>query len=161
MKKQSDGFVLLEVMTVLMIVLLLISTLYGMSGARYRKATERIQEDEAYYTALAAVRLMAREVMEYTENGNDVFYELTDEDGMERQTTELLFEPDDEGGETVVIPVTVWSIWENETLVLTAEAERGKKTCRVKFKIHLEIMDEEMSWIPMGYEVERWRGKNR
>lgn len=155
MKKQSGGFVLLEVMTVLMIVLLLVSVLYRMSGTKYRKAMERVQKDEAYYTALAAVRLMAREVMEHESGENGVSKELTCETGMKRQVTELLFEPDEEDGDVVAMPVTVWSKWKNETLILAAEAECGKKTCQVKLKLRMETLDDEECWIPLGYEVDR------
>lgn len=155
MKKNSGGFVLLEVMTVMMVVLVFISALYGMSGAKYRRTLERVQEDEAYYTALAAVRLMAHEVVEYAEDENSVACELTAETGMKRQMTELLFEPDDEEEDTVAMPVKVWSKWEKETLILSAEAESGKKTCRVKLKLCLETLDDERHWIPIEYEVER------
>lgn len=155
MKKNSGGFVLLEVMTVMMIVLVLASALYGLAGAEYRRTMRQVQEDEAYYTALAAVRLMAQEVTEHTEDENGAVCELTCENGMKRRKTELLFEPEDGEWNESSRPVTIWSKWDHETLVLAAEAETGKRTCLVKLKLRLEELEEEIRWVPIAYEVER------
>lgn len=155
MKKNSGGFVLLEVMTVMMIVLVLASALYGLAGAEYRRTMSQVQEDEAYYTALAAVRLMAQEVTEHTEDENGTVCELTCENGMKRRKMELLFEPEDGEWNEYSKPVTIWSKWDHGMLVLAAEAETGKRTCLVKLKLRLEELEEEIRWVPIAYEVER------
>lgn len=155
MKKNSGGFVLLEVMTVMMIVLVLASALYGLAGAEYRRIMGQVQEDEAYYTALAAVRLMAQEIKEHTEDENGAVCELICENGMKRRKTELLFEPEDGEWNEYSKPVTIWSEWDHGTLVLAAEAETGKRTCLVKLKLRLKELEEKICWVPIAYEVER------
>ena len=81
-RKREDGFVMLEVMAILMIVLLLVSTLYGIAGMRYRRALAKIQEEEAYYTAIAAVRMMAKEVVEEDADERSISCMLTKGSGI-------------------------------------------------------------------------------
>ena len=66
MKRKIDnsGFAMVEAMVVVMMFTLLASTLYGIAGMRHKMAIRRIQEDEAYYAAVSAVRLMAAELAE-------------------------------------------------------------------------------------------------
>ena len=121
-RKNTDGFVMLEVMTVMMIVLLLVSTLYGIAGMKHRRALVKMQEEEAYYAAIAAVRMMAKEVIEEEPEEGTASYMLTKGSGMHKKTASIEFATESEG-ELIRIPVTVWSERQGEELILGAEDE--------------------------------------
>ena len=171
-RKREDGFVMLEVMAILMIVLLLVSTLYGIAGMRYRRALAKIQEEEAYYTAIAAVRMMAKEVVEEDADEGSISCMLTKGSGMRKKNTFIEFESDIDG-EIVEIPVTVWSERNGEELILGAESGTGtaSRTIRMQLKKEVEIQELPsenpwteatpsnpviqtiIRWVPVSYQI--------
>lgn len=169
-KKNLDhhGFAMVEAMVVVMIFMILASTLYGISGIKHQMTIRRVQEDEAYYAALTAVRLMAEEI----NNGQcgDMI-----SNGMESFETEISFIPDDADKEAVSVPVEICTERSGEDLLLTAKARDGKKEKRVTLLLHLDsgtgqavihetadkIADATMSdayedrwWVPVHYKIE-------
>ena len=171
-RKREDGFVMLEVMAILMIVLLLVSTLYGIAGMRHRRALAKIQGEEAYYASIAAVRMMAKEVVEEGGEEGTVSYMLTKGNGMRKKAVSIEFESD-AGEEIIEIPVTVWSERNGEELILGAESGTGTAsrivTMRLKREVEiLEIPAEEpwtettpsnpvirtiIRWVPVDYQI--------
>lgn len=164
-RKNTDGFVMLEVMTVMMIVLLLVSTLYGIAGMKHRRALVKMQEEEAYYAAIAAVRMMAKEVIEEEPEEGTASYMLTKGSGMHKKTASIEFATESEG-ELIRIPVTVWSERQGEELILGAESgkEPVSRTVTLRLVKEIEVLDlpEENTWIEatasnsVNRTVSRW-----
>lgn len=160
-KNKNHGFAMLEVMVTLMIGLMLISTFYLLIRMEYLQVLAGIQEKEAYYAAVSAVRMMEEAVMygEYEEGS--AAYALTYGDGMEKYETRILFESDEEDdGRNVEIPVEIWSEREENELLLSARATRGGKIKVVslrmvkiieKFEDNVENYEETELWIPIEY----------
>ena len=46
-KQENRGFAMLEVMVIMMLVMMMISVIYMLSGMEYRKVYGRVQEEEA------------------------------------------------------------------------------------------------------------------
>lgn len=158
----NKGFVMLEVMVVLMIVLLLVSILFASAGVRSRRARKNAAEEEAYYAAVAALKLMAGEVMEGDfESGTPASIISR---GMAKRKTNIVFEPED-GSAEVEIPVTVWSVRDETGLILYAECtvDGQKKVVSFSFERQSIAVAAEVAtassasqtvWIPVGYELE-------
>lgn len=111
---KRSGFALLEVMAAVMIFMTVASVLLTSASAMHRRAIRKIEKDEAYDTALAAVRLMAYSPAEILTSGN----------GMAKRETELRITPED-GSEPFSVPVIVWSEWDGTELTLYAESVIG------------------------------------
>ena len=164
-RKNEDGFVMLEVLAVLMIVLLLISTLYGTVGMGYRRTLAKIDGEEAYYAALTAVRLMAREVVKTEAEEGTASCALTQGSGMNKKTTVIEFESD-EDGETIEVPVIVWSDCKGDELILGAESGTGaaSRTVTMRLKKEVEVLElsgedqeiEATASNPVKVTVSRW-----
>lgn len=143
MKRKMDnrGFAMVEAMVVVMMFALLASTLYGIAGMRHKMAIRRIQEDEAYYAAVSAVRLMAAELAEG--GAEEEFC-----DGMEPFYTEITFVPDDIETDEVSIPVEIWADRSGDELLLTAKVKYGSIEKQATLLLRLEevvaeIIEEE------------------
>ena len=173
MKKNLDnhGFAMVEAMVVVMIFLLLASTLYGLAGMKHRMAIWRVQEDEAYYAAVSAVRLMAEEL-------EDKEYKAKISNGIEPFGTEITFVPDDPDIEAVSVPVEVWVERSGNELLLGAKAEYGTREKKVTLLLRLaeseiEVVEDAENvietetatvsnayseyvyeWVPVHYQVE-------
>lgn len=116
--RRDDGFVMIQVMVLIMVILLFLTSLFSASSFRHRIALMRIQKEEARCAAEAALKLMENEIA----NGNTEWIES----GLKKTETTLEFESED--GETRVwIPVVIWAEYEDEELYLFAEAEIGMK----------------------------------
>lgn len=161
--KNEHGFVLLEVMTVMMIILLLTSALYGIVGMEHRRSIRKVREEEAYYAAMAAVRMMGKEVAKGEAEEGAASDVLTE--GMGKRTAFLVFDSET-GGEKTELPVTVWSERDGENLILAAEAGEANGTTIVTLRLLKEVdvleLPMEHQWIeatpsePVKEEVIRW-----
>lgn len=171
MKKKSDnhGFVMVEAMVIVMIFTLLASTLYSLAEMKHRMAIRRVQEDEAYYAAVCAVRLLAEEL-------GDGEYEERISNGIELLGTEITFVPDDSDGEMVSVPVEVWTERSGDELLLGAKAEYGTREKKVTLLLcltesEIRILEDTenrvgiatvsdayskcvYNWVPVHYQVE-------
>jgi len=114
----NDGFVMIEVLVLIMIILLFLTSLFSSLGFRHKMALMRIQKEEARCAAEAALQLMEGEIA----NGNTEWLE----NGLEKTDTILEFESED-GEVRVKIPITVWLEQKEEEMWLYAEAEVGQK----------------------------------
>ena len=121
--RRDDGFVMIQVLALIMIILLFLTSLFSTSGFRHRLALLRIQKEEARYAAEAALQLMEKEIA----NGNTEWIET----GLKRTETILEFESED-GEIQVAIPIMIWANYEDEELCLFAEVEVGSKKERVQ-----------------------------
>ena len=165
-KMDNSGFAMVEAMVVVMMFTLLASTLYGIAGMRHKMAIRRIQEDEAYYAAVSAVRLMAAELAE--DGLEEDFY-----DGMEPFNTEITFVPDDLEADEVSIPVEIRADRSGDELLLAANVKYGTGEKQATLLLRLEetvteviedpkVVDEKVSssnahleyesrWVPLYY----------
>ena len=161
-KQENRGFAMLEVMVIMMLVMMMISVIYMLTGMEYRQVYGRVQEEEAYYAAVSAVRMMEQAVLSGECEEGSAADVLIEGDGMSRMRTKLVF--DDEN--LVEIPVTIWSERDGEELLLAAEATCGKKTKVVTLRLVKSARwSEEIAtasngsrgetekWIPAAYEV--------
>lgn len=121
--RRDDGFAMLQVLALIMMILLFLTSLFSTSGFRHRSALLRIQKEEARYAAEAALQLMENEI----NNGNTEWIE----NGLKRTETILEFESED-GEIKIDIPITIWANYEDEELCLFAEVEVGSKKERVQ-----------------------------
>ena len=116
--RKSDGFVMIQVLAFVMIILLFLTSLFSASVFRFKIARMRIQKEEARYAAEAALQLIEMEIESET-------FEWT-ELGLPKRKTTLEFESED--GEIIVsIPVVIWGEYEEDALILFAEAEIGTR----------------------------------
>lgn len=157
-KCRKKGFAMLEVMIIIMVFMVLAASLLATAGAVNRRAVKRATNNEAYYAALAAVKMMAGEVMNTDNNqANSAAYLLTSGSGLERTKCEIEIElnkplpPDYIYLETKRVPVWVSSkaIWKKEGsepvgyLVLSAEATVGEQTENVSM-----TLKKQKSYVP-------------
>ena len=159
---KEDGFAMLEVLVILMIITTLTATLYGVAGSSYQRTLSRVHEDEAYYAAIATVQLLAKEVLSDDIAEGSIAYELISETGMKKRTTNLVFQSEDEEKE-IRIPVCIWSECDGERLLLAAEVtcygikkqvtlQLEKKEPKKETETETEIETEE-PWVPVRYDV--------
>ena len=113
-RRKNDGFVMIQVLAFVMMILLFLTSLFSASVFRARIARMRIQKEEARYAAEAALQLIETEI----ENGNFEWIES----GLSKIQTTLEFVSED-GELTVSVPVVIWAECENDELSLFAEAE--------------------------------------
>ena len=123
--REEKGMAMVEVVLVIMIFTILASSLYGLAGMENRRVMRNISEEEAYYAAVSAVRLMEKEVTSGEIEAGLPAYELIAGDGMKKRGAEICFEPDEPDGEgkAVRIPVEIWSERHGDELLLAARAE--------------------------------------
>lgn len=122
-RRREDGFAMIQVLILIMMILLLLTSLFAFSGFRHKTALLRIQKEEARCAAETALKLMEIEI----ENGNTEWIER----GLDQRETTLEFESED--GETRIrIPIVIWAEYKEEELYLFAEAEVGTKKERVQ-----------------------------
>lgn len=177
--KQNNkrGSAMLEAVIAVMIFVMLASSLYALSGMEHRYVLSKMKEDEAYYAAVSAVRLMAQEVVSGDDSNGTAVQKLTSGTGMKKCRTSIVFEPKDSDetvSKAVEIPVTVWSKREKDELILAARAEVGGKTKVVTMKLlKTEDISEEnvenreiakmasdsnageiSKWVPISYGLE-------
>lgn len=164
----NRGFVMVEAMVIVMLFTLLASALYGLAGMKHRMAIHRMQEDEAYYAAVSAVRLMAAELAD-GENEEQI------SNGFEPFHTVITFEPDDFETEVISVPVEIWAERNGDELLLEAKAKCESVEKQVMLILYLEEMEIEITekpeaavetatssnpsfeyksrWIPIYYQV--------
>lgn len=116
--RKNEGFVLIQVLVFVMMVLLFLTALFSASVFRAKIARMRIQKEEARYAAETALQMIEKEI----ENGNSEWIEL----GLPKINTTLEFESED-GEITLSFPVVVWAEWEGDELFLFAEVEAGSR----------------------------------
>lgn len=116
--RRDDGFVMIQVLALIMMILLFLTSLFSTSVFRHRTALLRIQKEEARHAAEAALQLMENEIV----NGNTDWIEA----GLKRTETILKFESED-GDVQIDVPITIWAKCEDEDLYLFAEVEVGSK----------------------------------
>lgn len=144
---REKGFIMLEVMVLIMIFLLLSSSLLTTAVSGHKRAVASVRKEEAYCAALSAVRLMANEVMEHGEETGTVSERLLSGRGMKKRKTVLSFA--DDGVCEVSVPVTLWSERNGNELILYAEAELGGYSEMVSVMMVYQDM-----WIPAAYGME-------
>ena len=156
---------MLEALIIGMIFMILSSSMYCYAGMENRYIKNKINEDEAYYAAVTAVRRMVQEITDHEAAKGSAAYQLTHGTGMKKRTVNLIFEAEDSDvmGE-VDIPVDVWSEVEDDLLYLAAEVHVGeaKSTVRVQMRKEEEIdpmtgeppeATERVRWVPVVYET--------
>lgn len=144
---REKGFVMMEVMVLIMLFLLLSSSLLTVAASGHKRAVTFVRKEEAYCAALSAVRLMANEVMEYGEEEGTVSELLLSERGMKKKKTELVLAQDGEC--EVSVPVTLWTKRSGDELTLYAEAELGG--CKETVSMMMVYQD---TWIPIAYGMD-------
>lgn len=164
---KRNGFVMLEVMIVIMIFTAAASVLLASASAMNRRAVKEIEKDRAYDTALAAVRLMADGVINSEEGTDSAVSLLTSGDGMDTRETYITVTPKD-GSEPFSLPVTVWSKWDGDILALYAAAAEGGQMKTVSLTLQKQdpeyaaatpssASDSEI-WVPVRYDIGKEAG---
>lgn len=178
MRKKIDtyGSAMLEVVVVMMIFMILASSLYTIAGMKHKKAVAEVSEDEAYYAAVTAVRMMAQEVIHGESDNGTAAYVLTRGDGLEKRWTKIRFIPEDREKveREIEISVCIWSERNGDELLLGAEADAGGHTKSVTMRLEKKaepaaVMADDESmvtasasepaeaiidrWIPVSYGV--------
>ena len=74
--RRDEGFAMVQVLILIMIILMFLTSLFSYAGFRHRAALMRIQTEEAKYAAKAAVKLMETEI----ENGKNEWQQLSIDD---------------------------------------------------------------------------------
>ena len=144
---REKGFVMLEVMVLIMIFLILSSSLLTTAVSGHKRAVASVRKEEAYCAALSAVRLMASEMMEHGEETGTVSERLLSGRGMKKRETVLSFA--DDGACEVSVPITLWSERNGNELILYAKAELGGYD-----EIVSGMMIYQDTWIPADYGME-------
>ena len=134
--RRDDGFAMLQVLALIMMILLFLTSLFSTSGFRHRSALLRIQKEEARYAAEAALQLMENEI----NNGNTECIK----NGLKRTETTLKYESED-GEIKIDIPITIWANYEDEELCLFAEVEVGSKKERVQTVLEIPKKENVMT----------------
>ena len=134
--QKSDGFVMIQVLAFVLIILLFLTSLFSASVFRFKIARMRIQKEEARYAAETALQLVEKG----SENEN---FEWT-EAGLPKRNTTLEFESED-GEITASIPVVIWAEYEDDELILFAEAEIGTRRERVHSVLEISQRNEVMT----------------
>lgn len=131
-KNRKKGFAMLEVMIIIMVFMVLAASLFASAGAINRRAVSRAANNEAYYAALAAVKLMAGEVMN-NEHG-PAAVALTGSPGLSESETSISITTED--GETRNVPVKISSKTVGSSyLMLTAKATVNGQTENVSMTL--------------------------
>ena len=134
-KDSQSGFVLVEVMMGMTVILLLSSSLLSVSRMEYRRALMRVQRKETYYASLAAVRLAAAGVISGEWEGMEEMFD-----------TELVFVSAD-GEKEIRFPVRIRCRDDGDTMLLSAWAGIGEK----EEGISLTLRSDGGTWIPVRY----------
>ena len=154
--EKTDGFALLEVLVILMIVTILTAALYGIAGSSYRRIISKVHEDEAYYTAAATIQLLAKDIIAGDIDEGSIAYELISGTGMKKRMTNLVFRSEDEG-EEILLPVCVWSKCDGERLLLAVEVTcygiKKQVTLQLKKKETKDSEEVKERWVPVRYGV--------
>lgn len=129
-KKNCKGFALIEVLVMIMLILIFLTSLFSIARFRHQTAWMKIQKEEAICAAEAALKLMETEVL----SGACDFAEH----GLKKTKTMLEFEPAN-GEKGVQIPVTVWADRMGNELILYAEAEVGNRKEEVSLVLNRPV----------------------
>lgn len=131
-KSRKKGFAMLEVMIIIMVFMVLAASLFASAGAIHTRAVKRTNNNEAYYAALAAVKLMAGEVMNH-ENGTAAVA-LTGSPGLSESETSISMTTEE--GETRNVPVKISSKTVGSSyLTITAKATVNGQTENVSMTL--------------------------
>lgn len=124
-KRKNGGFIMVEVMMTLVIVMSLTLPLLSAAKMEHQRNIEKIRKREMYYTGLSAIRLMAMGI------AND---EYVYDEGL--QELNLVFES---GEERVEVPVQVQIRKEGDKIIVLAQG------------ISLTLKQEDGQWVPEAY----------
>lgn len=160
MGDSRNGFVMLEVMAVIAILMAAAASMLVSASAMNRRAVRKIEKSEAYDAAVTAVQLMADAVMNGGEDGQFSSEAPALENGLEKRETRLVAEPKD-GSEAVAVPVVIWTERNGNMLILYAESAVGGQKEAVS--LTLEAREEEPiaatpssasygTWMPVRYD---------
>ena len=130
-RENCSGYALMRVLALIMIILLLLTSLFGMIRFRHQTTLLRIQKEEAHLAAKAAVELM----VDHIQNGEYTFIE----NNLGKTETLLEFESDD-GEHVLQIPLVIWIDRVDEELIIKVEAKVGR--AKEKFEVTIEWPDE-------------------
>lgn len=137
------GFAMLEAMAAVAVLMAVAASVLASVSAVNRREIRKIEKDEAYDAALAAVRLMADEVMEGGTDEDSAANVLAMENGLTAREAEIVITPKD-GSEPFSVPVTVRTERDDSRLILYAESVVGGQ--RKMVSLTLEALEEvEMS----------------
>lgn len=146
-KNRKKGFAMLEVMIIIMVFMVLAASLFASAGAINRRAVSRAANNEAYYAALAAVKLMAGEVMNHNNEVGSAANDLLN--NLPKTDSEIDFSRTGDDGYPIDrnVPVTVSSALKTikgiRYLTLTAEATVGGQTENVSI-----TLQERQAYVP-------------
>lgn len=144
---RKKGFIMLEVIILIMVFLTLSASLLTTTASGHRRAVASVRKEESYCAALSAVRLMANEVMEHGEETGTISERMLSGRGMKKKETVLSFV--DDGVCKVSVPVILWSERNGNELILYAKAELGGYS-----EIVSVMMIYQDTWIPTAYGME-------
>lgn len=100
-ESRNKGFAMLEVMMIIMIFMVLAASLFASAGAINRRTVSRAANNEAHYAALAAVKLMAGEIINHEDSKLEAIFRGAGESGaLGVMETELVFEEKTAVGKT-------------------------------------------------------------
>ena len=116
-RKNCSGYALMRVLVFIMVILLFLTSLFGMVRFRQQITLLRIQKEEASLAAKAAGELM----VDYIQSGEYSFAE----NNFGRTETLLEFESDNDE-HVLQIPLVVWIDQDDENLIITTEAKVGR-----------------------------------
>lgn len=125
--RKNGGFIMVEVMIGVMLVLFFTCSLLSASKMEYQRNVETIRKREMYYTGLSAVRLMAMGI------AND---EYVYDEGI--QEMNLVFESEF-GTEKVEVPIQLQIRKQDNKIIILAQG------------ISLTLKWENSQWIPESY----------
>lgn len=125
--RKNGGFIMVEVMIAVMLVLFFTCSLLSASKMEYQRNVETIRKREMYYTGLSAVRLMAMGI------AND---EYVYDEGI--QEMNLVFESEF-GTEKVEVPIQLQIRKQDNKIIILAQG------------ISLTLKWENSQWIPESY----------
>lgn len=145
--EKEKGYIMFEVMILIMIFLMVSSALLASASSDHRRAVESVRKEEAYCAALSAVRVMAEEVMENEGESGTLSEIFLSGRGMKKKTTEIVFESDERT--EVSIPVTVWTRKDGDEVIIYAKAAIGEYSETVSVTMKYSDM-----WIPVMYGIE-------
>lgn len=131
-KRRKPGFALLEVLVFLLVLLVLVAALLASAGNLHSRSVRRVESDRAYYAALAAVRMVAGDIVA---GGSTAAF----------SAKEMTLSVEDEGEMKVTVSSTgekTDALSGQTFLTLSATAAVGSETQTVEMKLQKLPKDE-------------------
>lgn len=156
-RNRRSGFAMVEVMIVITVFMAVLASLFASVSAMHKRAVNYVSKEEADDIAVAAVRLMADEIIKG--NGDEDSPAGLLETGMPAKKTDIVVTLEGEG-EAFFLPVTVWSKRNRDELVLYGEAVwNGQKST---ISLTLIRQEERLLATPSSAGNGKWKlGKYR